>query len=57
MDIVPTEDDADYVQCPKIGVVIREDCGFGHVRLRSVCEDHGLDLFAAVVASAEPGEV
>lgn len=42
-DLVPTEDDAIDVRCPRMGRCIRERDAFGRARLRFVCAAHGLD--------------
>jgi len=55
MDWVPTEDDAEYLRCPRDGAVIEERDEFGHVRHRSVCVDHGLDLCSAILADVSDG--
>ena len=39
-DIVPTEDDAEYVRCPNVGVRVLETDGFGHRRTRIACAYH-----------------
>ena len=39
-DIVPTEDDAEYVRCVNRGVRVVETCASGHKRSRIVCAEH-----------------
>jgi hypothetical protein len=41
-DLIPTEDDAIDVRCPRPGRCIRETDEFGRARLRFVCVEHGL---------------
>jgi hypothetical protein len=41
-DMVPTEDDARDVRCPRSGVRIRETID-GRPRHRTVCQQHGFD--------------
>lgn len=40
-DLIPTEDDAIDVRCPRMGRCIRESVR-GRPRLRFVCDAHGL---------------
>ncbi len=43
VDIVPSEEDANFVRCTNSGVRITETDTFGHKRLRYVCPFHGFD--------------
>lgn len=47
-DWVSTADDASSVRCTRAGLRIREDCGLGHVRHRTVCPEHGGEPMYAV---------
>jgi hypothetical protein len=47
-DIVQTEDDGVDVRCTNHGRCIREDMGEGRMRLRIVCDIHGLASYYEV---------